>query len=225
LKTFQPDMASFYTNTMKTGRIGEPSVARSNAGLFSTWFEGTFLRYTALDSLGVPMGIDNSMNFVTQPIVEVSVASGSSMVAVSAQADNTCEIYAVDLPGSTGGAGFIGGTCTEPYILGDGATTNFRMVYTNAGSIYTSLIVAQVGSIFSDGANLLGPGTRPQLARIGNVPWVVWKQATGLRMTPLDDFTEAPITGVPPGVPDAYQVAGDRVFAVWGTGLYAISCP
>ena len=66
-------------------------------------------------------------------------------------------------------------------------------------------------------------GTQPR-AFTTDVSWLVWIDS-GLHVAPLDTMSELPIAGAPAGAPDAFDVAGPYIFGVWGTRLWAITCP
>jgi hypothetical protein len=54
---------------------------------------------------------------------------------------------------------------------------------------------------------------------------VAYDNGAALAITGVDPVANLPISGLPSGTPDAFDVAGAYIFAAYGADLYAITCP
>jgi len=222
LKTFAADMTTFTNADQRTGKIGEPSVARAGTQGVSTWFDGSTLYFTKLMANGVTDGTDRIGGMTPSPIVTTSAASGDVALVVSALADGSCFLHSITAAAPTMG-GPLAGPCANPYAVGTG--TSFMLAYeTSASTFVVRSITASTGSPPVRGPELLSrTGQAPRLFDAGGERLVAFIDATRLQVLRLADSANLVVSGLPAGPPDALEVAGAYLFATYGTTVYAVT--
>ncbi|HEY5923118.1 MAG TPA: hypothetical protein VIV11_15670, partial [Kofleriaceae bacterium] len=68
-------------------------------------------------------------------------------------------------------------------------------------------------------------GTQPRIVTFDDLRWLVWLAGGQMHAARFDaPDAEVLIDGLPATAPDAFEVATDRVFAVFGRSLWTIAC-
>lgn len=222
IKTFRADMSGYDTLEMRNpGIIGEPSVALATNANVAVWFDAQTIRYTALDAAGVPTGGDQTPGGAGSTIVTASVAGDAHTSIVSALQNGTCFLHNINGPAMTN-IGAFANPCTRPHAVANGSEVVY--VY-EAGDTVTTRVGTAFAQSSIGAARPLGAATGPRAFRAAGRYLVVALSGSSLVLFDHATGTDVPVPGLPAGIPDAYTTAGDRVFAVYGTELHAITCP
>ena len=224
-KTFPTDMTMFNTTLMRTGQVGEPSIARANGTtLVSTWFHDNVIEYVTLNPDGTPDATDRIfVQALAANVAWVSAASSPSALIAYELVDGTCGIGAINDALATT-AGPLGIACSAPYVHSD--ASDAVLFYGQGGTIYGATALASTAPNVVVGTPVpFGPGREPVVWRIGGNRWAAWRDDSRLRMSAVSAISDVTIANAPSGPPDAYTPAGPYLFAVWGADLWAITCP
>ena len=222
LKTIAPDMTMFFTADSEVGHIAVPAFASAGAQWMGLYL--TNGRPVAMPLNGDGRRVPPSTLLTDTSYVGATLAStGSRTLAVLATASGDCAVVSIN--GALAPTfGSLGAPCAAPHLASRGDQTAL-VAFEAAGGIAISRLTPEPVT-----------ATPPQvLATVGRAPRVA--AATGYCVYWIDDgirvaqptatgFTLGRVTGVPAGPPDAYDVAGDVGFALWGTTLYRFpGCP
>jgi hypothetical protein len=182
------------------------------------------VQYVALLADGTPEALDRLVA-ANEPsnIVSVTTASGPSAIVAWDLASGGCNVAAVsDSLAVTQSA--LAPTCRAPYLHGDAGDA--VVAYERSGAIELRTVLATAAPALAVGTPVtFGSGSRPAVWRIGANRWVAWRDASRLHISAVSAVADATIENAPSGPPDAYQPAGPYLFAVWGSELWAITCP
>lgn len=222
-KVWASDMSTFlYADAGQQCRTGEQSVANLSGSIYSTWFEGSEHFYVGLKADGTEEAPNQSAGLAPNTIVNTSVASGEVGVIAAEMNDGTCEVR--QFP--TVVAQTLSTTCSDVHLV-NAASTKWLAVYEAGTSIeLRELTFSAVGAnltISNPGA--LVTGQSPRLFKSGSVWLVAYNKGAALAVTGLEPVANLPISGLPGGAPDAFDVAGPYIFAAYGADLYAVTCP
>jgi len=222
-KVWASDMTVFtYADGGQQCRTGEQSVANVGGTIYSTWFEGSEHLYVGLKSDGKEETPDQSAGFALDTIENSSVASGDVGVIAAEMNGGTCEVRQFPTVVSQS----LSTTCTDVHLV-TRSPTQWLAVYEAGASIelreLTSTSAGTALTISNPGT--LATGRSPRLFKSGSVWLVAYDSGAALAITGVDPVANVPISGLPSGTPDAFDVAGAYIFAAYGADLYAITCP
>lgn len=223
-KVWAPDMSAFiYADGGQQCRTGEQSIANLGGSIYSTWFEGSEHLYVGLKADGTEEAPDLSAGFAPNTIVNTSVASGEAGVIAAEMNDGTCEVR--QFP--TVVAQSLSTTCTDVHLVSFGQSTKWLAVYEAGTSIeLRELTLTAIGTNLTiSNPGTLATGQSPRLFKSGSVWLVAYNKGSSLGVTGIDPVAALPISGLPSGAPDAFDVAGPYIFAAYGADLYAVTCP
>jgi len=222
LKVLLSDMTSFGNYIQRTGRIGEPSIGTANGTVaVSTWFHDTEIDFVSLLVDGTPDTTDRVFT-LNEPanVRSVTIASGPSVVVAWDLVNNGCGLGAIsDTFGTTTGT-LAGTACAKPYVHGN------HVIYENlADLVVDDLSVTNLPTVSVTDVRTLVQGSDPRLLTIAGQEWFAWRDNSRVHLSPIESVTDVPIDNLPSGLPDAYEPAGPYLFAVWGSELWAVTCP
>jgi hypothetical protein len=207
LKTFPQSMNQFLSADQRLGKVGAHSIGRSTSVHRAFWFDATSLHSNTLDNFGLPSTTD-FVTYTQGGITDVGVGNGPDVVAIVAHNASACTRVTISDAGVFNGAAFSA-DCHAPFV-------------TDTGVLYQRTDEMMMWSD-GEGTRALIVGESPRLITTSQ-RWLIYA-ANGLRAAPLDAPTPVPIDGLPSGPVDAFEVADNYAFAVYGTKLFAITCP
>lgn len=240
LKLFPPDMALFtYAEALSNARPASPLVAASDARRYTIAAEPTAVVAYELDGDGQYAGTTALKRTTTAP--PRTVAAGGARTegfAISDNTDGSCDL--VTFPDALGDGRVVSvpGGCRGVHLAQAG--TDVRVVSrtgdrisVRAGSTLTRPPSLDPAVALPDSATYpaadLGLAANPRAVFSAGRPRYVWLSPDGFRIASEtgDAIVRALPVGLPPGRPDAWDVAvlgaDARVFAAYGTELWTFT--